>query len=150
MVIVISTFSLSFFLYMYRFPIDSYNSLVNGVQSDGQIYEIEINYAECDTGEVQLDSIAGALLWQNYIDLTPGGMAFSSLVYQICSENLPIGTLERLDIKSIKCQDTFPTLNSWVISSSHTVFLNPLCDAEISLLKLRSHFCKTISYWKTR
>lgn len=51
-----------------RNPIDSFRRLVEAVVEDGQVFEIEINYAECNTGEVQLDSIAGGILWETYID----------------------------------------------------------------------------------
>jgi hypothetical protein len=48
--------------------VGDFATAIQEIEQQGQIFEIEINYANCQTGDVQLDGIAGGIIWETYIN----------------------------------------------------------------------------------
>jgi hypothetical protein len=45
-----------------------YTDLVNAIIEEGAIFEIEIDFSGCDTGEFNLASTYGGVLWETYVN----------------------------------------------------------------------------------
>jgi hypothetical protein len=70
-----------------RAPETSYNEIIQRIREDGQIFEIEIAYDRCDTGDNQLGSVFGGIAWETYVDPSQDTGYFYANMFALVTQN---------------------------------------------------------------